>query len=403
MNKKKVVIVVYSLATKNGVGARRWQKFALELANLNFQVFIIGSKNDNNEYLNHHNITYHTFNSSYPEVLDTVPLSVFQKIRYHLAVKKQKSKVKGATYDRSALDQKVIVSIISKLIELENVTNLIVSGAPFSLLHFGTFLKTKYPFINLISDIRDAWTWGEGYGINKLPELKKAYEEKQEKDVVNISDVVTVASEDLKLHLVNKYHGFNKSKFVTLLNGIEFEEVRNWKSFENDIITIIHIGSVNLGLEKYWKPFLNIINDLKNEVNLKFVGGNNASVLNYVLENNISNVEFVSRVPENELADLVDQSHFVLMFKKDGFENTFPSKYFDYIKYEKPIIAFVKEGSVYKEIVENQLGAIFNENVCESELSEFINLNKNKPFNKAYDKSKFSIKNITKEIVSILD
>ncbi|MCT4581216.1 MAG: hypothetical protein N4A35_07345 [Flavobacteriales bacterium] len=395
--KKSVVILVYSLAPRNGVGARRWQKFALELANLNYNVYIVGANDVNNEYLSHKNIEYKIFDSKYPKVLDRIPTNFVQKISYHLAVKKQEKQALGATYDRATLDKKEIVNLLSKLVEENEIKNLIVSGAPFSLLYYGTIIKERFPSLNLISDIRDAWTWGVGYGMQQLSVSKKKHEKFLEQSVVKKSDYITVASEDLKIELLKKYSAAQE-KTTTLLNGIEFDESYVAVPFNSDKIVITHIGSVNSGVEKYWIPFLNLIKQMGKEVVVKFIGRTNLNIVNYVSSNKIENVEFIKFVQEQDLKCFFEETHFVLMFKKDGFENTFPSKYFDYIKYEKPIIAFTKEGAVATEIVQNDLGSVFDEYINQSEFIDFLELYKNKPFNQQYDKHKFSIENLILEL-----
>jgi hypothetical protein len=398
---KSVIILVYSLAPKNGVGARRWRKYALALANNGTEVYIVGANNSLNEYLKHDLIKYLTFDSNYPKVLDCVPSSILSKINYHFNLYKQKLNTKGAIYDRGALDKKAIISLVSNIIDGNKVKNLIVSGAPFSLLYYGTIIKTKYQSINLISDFRDAWTWGEGYGIQLLNDNKKKQEEFQEQEVISKSDIVTVASEDLKIVLESKYHNYNK-KLKVLLNGIEFDnEIKRLKTNSSKII-ITHIGSVNLGTEKYWVPFLNIISTYEEDFVLRFIGGNNASLKKYVQQNQISNVEFIGKVKETELEFYFQDSNYVLMFKKNGFENTFPTKYFDYIKHERFILAFTKEGSVSRELEDNNIGKVFNESVSSEELVSFIKANKDHVFNQKYNKFKFSIEGLTKFIDSLL-
>ena len=69
-----------------------------------------------------------------------------------------------------------IFAVLSILILEEKINIIIVSGAPFTLLYYSTLLKKKFS-IKLISDIRDPWTWGSGYGMTLLTKPRKKKEE----------------------------------------------------------------------------------------------------------------------------------------------------------------------------------------------------------------------------------
>lgn len=395
---KNVLILVYSLSLHEGVGARRWSKYGLELAKLNNNVFIVGAENILNDFIDHENIQYYTFKTSYPRVLDSVPKSIIEKIQYRFALYFQRLKTKGAIFDKAFRDEKEINDLIFKVVNENDISNLIVTGAPFSLFHFAVKLKARIPKVNLISDVRDAWTWGEGYGMSVLTKERKEHEKRQELEMMTKSDFVTVASEDLKLVLQKNYPALG-SKVEVLLNGVEFNNnVVKRNEVDNSKIRIVHIGSVNVGTEKYWKPFLSFVKEFENKIQLIFVGGINSLVRSFVSESKMSNVKFINRLPEAELKSYLEKSHFVLMFKKDGFENSFPTKFFDYIKYERLIIAFTKSGIVSEEIIKNDLGVVFETSFDSSELLSFLEENMNGEYITDYNKLKFSIKSLASEI-----
>lgn len=398
---KKVLILVYSLSLNDGVGARRWNKYASELAKLDYKVFIVGADNYLNSNIKHQNIKYTTFKSSYPTILNTIPSNHIQKIRYRLALNLQKVLSKGATFDKASRDKQKIINTVLDVVKNNNIPNLIVTGAPFSLLYFGVLIKELTPTINLISDIRDAWSWGHGYGINLLKGKKRKFEFFQESEVIAKSDFVTVASEDLRLSLLGIYPKY-KDKISVLLNGVNFNS-KDLK-FQEDTgkINILHIGSVNVGLEEYWKPFLSFIKGYEKLIELTFIGGCNKLIESYVLNEEISNVKFAKHLPELELASYFKKTNFALMFKKDGFENSFPTKFFDYIKYDKQIIAFSKPGIVTQEITNNGLGKVFQGSFNKEEMILFLKESLEINYDEDYDKNKFSLENLVLNIDSKL-
>ena len=85
----------------------------------------------------------------------------------------------------------------------------------------------------------------------------------------------------------------------------------------------------------------------------------------------------------------------------DIFPNTFPTKFFDYIQSEKPIIAFTKEGEFSNEIERNNLGVIFDDDTDVSEFDSFLSSHTKINYSN-YDISKFSIMNQTKKLTKIL-
>ena len=90
----------------------------------------------------------------------------------------------------------------------------------------------------------------------------------------------------------------------------------------------------------------------------------------------------------------------MLLFKMDVFPNTFPTKFFDYLRVRKPIIAFTKKGIFSDEIESNNIGIIFNENTNVDELDNFLDSYGNISY-KDYDFSKFEISNEVEKLIEI--
>ena len=84
----------------------------------------------------------------------------------------------------------------------------------------------------------------------------------------------------------------------------------------------------------------------------------------------------------------------------DEFPNSFPTKFFDYLRVKKPIIAFTKKGIFSDEIESNNIGIIFNENTNINELDNFLGSYGNISY-KDYDFSKFDISNEIKKLIKI--
>jgi hypothetical protein len=107
--------------------------------------------------------------SNYPEVLKSYPKSLLNKLMYRFWIFVLSRINKGAIFDEAVRTEKAFLEKTSELILQNNITHLLISGAPFSLLYFGTIIKKQFPKIVLICDYRDSWTQGIGYGIKQLP------------------------------------------------------------------------------------------------------------------------------------------------------------------------------------------------------------------------------------------
>ena len=99
--KKKVLIICYTFPPYNGIGGRRWAKFAKYLEHDNCDVSVIAAKKqdtsqspwtkDISSYQD--NINY--LDADYPLILQSNPKSILQKIRYRLALFYVKLFLKG--------------------------------------------------------------------------------------------------------------------------------------------------------------------------------------------------------------------------------------------------------------------------------------------------------------------
>ena len=111
-------------------------------------------------------------------------------------------------------------------------------------------------------------------------------------------------------------------------------------------------------------------------------------------------VNFHSRIDEKLLFKELSSNNITLLFKMDEFPNTFPTKFFDYLRVKKPIIAFTKKGIFSDEIESNNIGIIFNENTNIDELDNFLGSYRNISYND-YDFSKLDISNEIKKLIEI--
>jgi hypothetical protein len=410
MTNSKLLIVSYKLGTSDGVGGRRWLFYGLELIKKGHDVFFLTYEKELPQEI--YNVQEKVFfiRSNYPEVLKSYPKSLLNKLTYRFWIFVLSKFNKGAIYDEAARTQKTFLEKTTELIIEKNITHLLISGAPFSLLYFGTLIKQKFPHIVLICDYRDSWTQGIGYGIKELPAKKFQYELYQETEVLKRADKILVASKDIGIALNKIAPGSKPIVVRNFVDGSQFPENSLAKKVEvsENVITLTHIGSVNRGLKKYWEHFLkNLERTIKyNSIKVvcQFIGGKNKELEEYVKNNNLDFVVFLPNMQKTELATYLMSSDIFVFFKHDEFPHSFPTKFFDYLLFKKPLICYSIPGDVTEELIVNNLGTVFNENTTFDLFSDkVIDFKKNKnSVNVNYDSSKFGIENCVIEIENAL-
>ena len=399
---KKILIVSYYLGTNKGVGGKRWLNYANHLCTLGYEITILTtSLRSEIEQLNP-KINIVNFTSNYPEILTKNRLNFFQKFHYKLEVLHRKLHYKGSIYDKGKGLENLLIIKINEIIDNRQIDNIIVTGAPFSFQYFVT--KHFHQKLNIISDFRDPWTWGIGYGMSLLSSKRMQYEKSCELQVLKKSHFILCASTDLANVLIPKLE-LIKKKPVVILNALERINIeisdKNLKTIEDKIL-ISHIGTIALETEKYWKTFLKFIYSSKHNITVNIYGNSNIKFESFVKNSSLSKINFVERLGLEDLGTKIKESDFVVLFKMDSFPNTFPTKFFDYISYKKPIIAFTKKGKVSDEIEINKIGVVLNEKSSLNEFDNFLD-NYSDTFYDNFDYSKFLISTEIKKLIKLIN
>lgn len=399
---KSILIISYYIGTDNSVAGRRWAKFASQLIKNGHKVFLFCNKNNNSIDFKDKVHVITDINFFYPKILKSQPNNVLKKIIYGLSLFYLKFLTKGSYYDLGCLQKKEFQNKISKIINKYEISNVIVSGAPFSYLYYVALLRKKINF-NFIADFRDAWTWSKTNGISFLKNKRIIEEKKREILVLKEADNLIVASLDLKIH-IDLQLKTNKipKKSIVLTNSIEFcEKEISFDNFNNSKLVISHIGTIPLKTKKYWKMFLNYLKETDLELKVDFYSNSNKDFFEDALKVKTNNINFLPRISETELLIKLQKSSFLLIFKQDSFSNTFSSKFFDYVKSQRPILAFSSSGIFSNELLENKIGHIINEHTSFKTIDNII-LKKRNFYNHNYNWKKFSTENVTYELETLL-
>jgi glycosyltransferase involved in cell wall biosynthesis len=401
--KNKILIVTYKLGTGSGVGGRRWLYLGNELQKDGYDVtFLTFEKKLPEDPKKTKTIV---LNSNYPEILRAYPTTVVKKIWYRLWVKYLEYCYKGAIFDETARLQVKLQVKITELITKENYECLIFTGAPFSLLYVGATIKKQFPTIKFLCDYRDRWKNSTGYGFQNLSAKRVAFETKREIEVLNSADYITVASNDI-------YKSFDylsdKSNVSILLNPVEklenvSEIIVNNKKEKTEIVISV-LGNINTETKLYWSNYFDNVKCYNKNSSLKIItqliGNRTKAVVDFIYENKIENIEITTWQSFEGRNEKMIKSDFFLFFKNPDLADSFPTKFFDYLPYRKPMLCYGTKGEVTSEIERNNLGLVLNETTTDSDFKKGITsyLMPNSPFNISYNWQHFATDSLVKKL-----
>tara|TARA_B110000046_G_C13026063_1_gene414198 strand:- start:3036 stop:4169 length:1134 start_codon:yes stop_codon:yes gene_type:complete len=348
----------------------------------------------------HKNIHTNAIKSNYPSILNKTPNSLFGKIQYWLALRTNKFKMRGSPYDKAELDIAKFLFKSREIIKKENISNLVISTAPFSLADIGRVLKMEFS-LNYILDIRDPWTWGHGYGFSSISLKRFKFEKERERDCMKYADHILVPVEIMKQKMVELYSEV-RSKILVFPNGFDQEEI-----IPDEILSrtkkIIFFGSLYNGIENYFMELANQIQRYKNDYQLH-IYSDSTNYIEFFKNNNTlgNNVFYFKSVHPNRIFKEIKKSNFVLFVHPEYGINNISTKFYEVIKTRTPIIYLGEIGKGYDFIKNNKLGVALTYSQLEKGGFSFLTENYHVKYNKGFDVDNFDFKILTNKLIQIL-
>ena len=368
--KKKILVVSYTFPPTPGIGGRRWAKFSKVLVQKGWNVDVIAAKitrdsesvwmKDVLHFEKH--ISY--INSGYPHHLTREANNLIDKIAYRIELILVKLFSKGNYYDRSIFWKKKIKKAIADKIEQKDVKYIVATGAPFGYLSQIIDLKTRFPNVIFIADLRDPWSYNEtSYGWSGLSiKRKKAELNKEEKVVAKFDKIITVSAEIAK-GLREKHK--NCKEIMVIENGYDLDDlpisIEENEKDEKDEIRFVFAGTFYPNAHKYLFDFIsgiqsfNLLNLNKSfKFRFQFFGEVNSEFLE--ITKNIPEIEFKGRISLVDAHKKMNEATYALLFLTDDINYSISTKFCEYILHELPVIVFGKFGYTMQFVEENSLG-----------------------------------------------
>ena len=201
------------------------------------------------------------------------------------------------------------------------------------------------------------------------------------------ADMVVVVTESFKDNLVER--GINPDKIKVITNGVDTEFFQREKPDEDllaeydlqDKFVVEYIGAH--GNSQGLETIIKVADRLKNQDDIEFLfvgeGAEKEKLVNLAKELELDNVTFVSQQPKEKVPDFYNVSDVCLVPLKDIdiFETFIPSKIFEIMACERPIVASLRGET--EEILNNAGSSLVVEPENVEEISEAILKLKNDP------------------------
>jgi hypothetical protein len=420
---KKVLLIVPEFPPNNSIGGRRWAKFAKYLAKDNINVFVIAFKPTsyavNSNWLNdisNDKIKVFYLSSRYPKILESSSKNLVIRI-----IKKVLSIIVsfidgGIIQDRAIFFRSNLLNCATKLIQENNIKNVICSGPYHRASYYTSLLKNDFPNINFIVDFRDRWTDGQVYGIDKVSDAIYRKEEGMQKYTCEKADFVISTYEQILDELKALYPYLDDTKFLHFSHNYDPSDYPTIIGFSSSVsqkqIRFIYGGTINTAaLIDGFIPFLNALKSLQLERNdlyqlISFeIYGSNFRINELIEHLNISScVKILPKISEYEFYKKVNETDFPMIFLGNKWKNLLTTKSIAYLPFRKPILVVAEKGKVTDMVLNNLIGYHFSPDKCYQNLVTLVEDYKMNQihFNNDYDYEAYSYEFAAKRLIQLL-
>jgi len=375
---KHILLICYVFPPYPGIGGRRWAKFAKYFAKKGYTVHVINAENPFPEVSNwtrdtrSDNIHVHSLPLHYPRVLITQPKNKLEKIIYHACVKIMPFFSKGTIYDRALFWKGMVLKHAFALIRKYQIKSVIVSGAPFHLLHHSLSIKKEFPQIALLSDFRDPWTDGKTYGMGGLNAKRFEYEKMLEKETVLYSDYISYPSQDyidnnFRKRFLSEWNSIGK-KFMVIPHGFDEDDYTNLSissSYQpGRPIKFLYAGSMYTGIDHILDLFIKALLKIKAEDpslynRLQFDFYTDTFQYEKLFQKHgVNAVKFHKPVKSQEYFSKTAQADFIILFLSFPWNLNLTTKVVESLPLRKRLIAFSEKSFVSDFVLNNRIGSV---------------------------------------------
>jgi len=226
--------------------------------------------------------------------------------------------------------------------------DLIFSTSPTVCAHILGYRLSKQFNTPWVCEFRDLWTLQPHYSFQGNNRGKK--ESVIEENFLTKAQKIIVVTKTFKSDFVNNYPSLPPEKIAVIYNGFEQLTPIGYTGYKR--LTIAYTGSM---YEQYYpKKMYEALDELARKApdvkfHFLFIGNAEQQIINEL--NSYSNIstEFIPFQTKNALPEILKQAAALLVFQLGKYSSV-PSKVFEYLSYQKPILAIIPNDEL-REIV----------------------------------------------------
>ena len=351
--KKRVLIVSHTFPPAEGIGGRRWAKFAKYLNKKGVELEVISAtlpKSSAESWMDDiREIKQYHYLHRYPSILSRTPVNVFQKLRYRWSLTKAKMKADGTPYDRALYDEEAFIELLEERLNAFKPKAIIISSPPVNLVFYAAKIRSKYPEVKFIADFRDPWLDGDFYGYGNLRSKGFDAEKVKENFIAEEFDKI-VSPWQLVVDGFSDRFPAKLTKFELLAHGWDKDDIQLDKK-QMPVVDLIYGGNLYKGFE----PLLAFLFKFSASKRLKVEVYSNSEVPERLL-NREGDMKVRNAIPVKDFFNRLQKTKTLIILIPQGLKDGFPTKILEFAATGKPIIAVGYAGTLSGLIIEKGLG-----------------------------------------------
>ena len=415
MVNNKILIITYYWPPSGGSGVQRWLSFSNSLVNMGYDVTVLTA-----EFPDYPLIDM-SLKSKIDPLIKILKVPVFEPAKFFKSKKTNSDNIEGKgilnylkLFIRSNFffpDSRMfwindVVNTASSFINKNNINCVVTTSPPFSLNIIGFKLKLRND-IKWISDHRDPWS--DFFQFKNMPMFNyvKNKHTKWEERCLRLADSVIVTSPSLK----KTYSKINNNTHL-ITNG--FNDIEDTYANENFGIIYSGVMKSSQNPKMLWKVLYEISKVNKSfskDFSLKLIGSFDKSIhQNKHLKKLKENVVFEDYMSKDTLAENLSIGKVFILCDVDQLDggNLIPGKFFHYLSYKIPIVAFSSiKSDTYNIVKETKSGNVFefsNEIDLKNHILELYSNFKNGNYLlSSSDIEKYKYSNLSSELRDIIN
>ena len=426
---KNILIITYYWPPYAGSGVQRWLKFSKYLPEFGFKPHIYTPENP------HFNVKDVKLMQDIHDKVTVIKRPIWEPYSLADFITGKKSSNHGIVTDKkSGFKPRLLskiranyfipdprkfwvkpsIKFLKNYIKEHDIDFMISTGPPHSMHLIARGLKSQYPHLKWIADIRDPWSkfdFLKNFGSSEKSLNKQAA---LEKSVLDQCDRVLATSMQMKHLLVD----FDHDKFECITNGYDAEDFASYTDKQSDKqIRIYHAGLLNKvrNPRSLWKGLDRLCQqdpDINARLIIHLVGVVDSDVVDEIkaykgLENKLLIEGY--KAHEEVVQDYSGSDVLLLLVNNtDNAAANIPGKLFEYIASERSILAYTAPETDAAKLLESHPGAeVYDYEQKEIEnleaLKAFLLKSKNPSMVSGAFKEQYERKKLTSKLVSLLN